>query len=357
MFHLDPAYRITVTPTEIIVDGPRPVKALENALEAVEQLLEEKQASVSKGVSLRLPMSGNDKKVMVEILRELGKRDEGIDALSFLKLVKDNLRSVVSSNENFRLIEILKPEFYEHNRVPGYSTAGLIKSKKYPLSSIALALCGYLGCAVGRTLVGVNDYVTVVVTPLTSSTERGFTINAERIISHQTGYKDLSTYVGKRKGRLAGLFPESALHLLMASLMRSTSVSVYAIREPGGSAPASIFTSMTMRLDRTYAELRRCGIIDGNGVADDFHGLLEVALDATNSGSERAAAIRYSVLLYEVIHGLKPYEEFVYTVDREFMRWVLMDTNKLPNRGDKDFNLYMLQRRSLRIARKLSRAI
>ncbi|MDW8074094.1 MAG: hypothetical protein RMJ28_07695 [Nitrososphaerota archaeon] len=361
LFHLDPSYRITITPTAFLVDGPKPQKAIENALEIAEEHIEERQATLKKGASLRLPMSGNDKIVVTQICRELGKRGGDIDALTFVKLVKDNLPSIISSKSSFRLIEILKPEFYEYNRVPGYSTTSLIKNKTYPLLSIALAVCGYLTCAVGRARINENEFVTVVVTPLASSTEKGFIINPDYIISHQNGYNSLANHILQRNGILGGLFPEPALHLLMASLMGGTDISVYAITEPGGNSPASIFTSVNMSLHRTYGELKRHGIIGENGVRDDFLRLLERALDVRTKEADkavaRAVAIRYSILLYEALHGLKPLEEFVYTVDREFMRWVFVDKSKLPKKGGQDFNTYMLQRHALGISRILSRAI
>ncbi|MDW8074057.1 MAG: hypothetical protein RMJ28_07500 [Nitrososphaerota archaeon] len=357
LFRLDPSYKITITPTALTVEGPSPVKGIENALEVALEQVERKQATLKKGGALRLPMSGNDKKVVMQIQRELGKRGGDIDAHTFVKLVKDNLPSIVSSKSSFRLIDILKPEFYEHNRVPGYSTTSLIKNKAYPLLSIVLAVCGYLTCSVGRAPIKENEFATVVVTPLISSTEKGFIINPQYMISHQNGYTSLANHILQRNGILSGLFPEPALHLLMASLMGATDVSVYAIKEPGGNSPASIFTSMSMSLYRTYRELKRYEIIGENGVVNDFLRLLERALDARIKGAEKAQAVKYSILLYEALHGLRPLEEFVYTVDREFVRWVFMDKSKLPKKGDPDFEIYMLQRHAIGISKILSRMI
>lgn len=356
VYNLDPSYKISITPEELLIEGPRPINALEKAVGVMEDRLRKRQASL--GRTPRLPLSKkNDSNAMKQLLQTLGKRSESVDALSFVQLVKKNLASIMSSGEDLRLIEILKPEFYENNRVPGYTTTSFIKKKTYPLSSIALALCGYLGCAVGSAPVGAKDYVTVVVTPLTSSTGKGFVVNTQDIYSHRTGYDRLIDHLQQRGGMLAGLFPETALHLLMASILGSTSISVYAVREPRGSLPAQIFASMTMSLHRASAELEKHRIVGGNGATKDLHRLLEIALNPRISGSEKAAAIRYSTLLYEVLHDLRPIEEFVYTVNREFMRWVLTERDRPPEKGDKDFGLYVLQRSALGIARKLSRAI
>ncbi len=354
LYHLDPAYKITVAPDKVLISGPSPIKALKDPLYIVAQRLEKKtEIKTKKGsMPVRIPVSGNDKKVLKEMLSELGIRRE-VDAIEFIESVKNNLSTIFSSKTKNRLIDVLKPEFYEFNRIAGYSKYNFIKHKQFSFSTIVLSLAGYLGCSIGRVRIDDKDTINIVVTPLISSTGSGFIIDHRYQVGYNSGLKSLIDYTFKKSFWFDGLYPETALILLMAQLVGGVDVTVYGVKEPGGNNPASIYAAMQISLSETNKLLQRYGLVSDQSTIDPLTMIVQYALNLQKKNNDaRNLAIRFSQILYEVIHEVKPLTELIYTANREYMHWLFKET---PRKGESGYETLMVARNAVILSRKLLR--
>jgi len=133
LFHLDRAYTLTVYGSEVEISGPKPKLALEELLEKkAVQVLEER---IRKGVRVDLRFSGNDKKYRDEIWRALSLSQDASPIEMIRTLASDPLKNY----GRVRLPSVLKPEYYEFNRIPGYAGSENLRLARdeYPINVVA----------------------------------------------------------------------------------------------------------------------------------------------------------------------------------------------------------------------------
>ncbi len=323
LYHLDRAYTLALHGTEVEVSGPQPRMALEEVLNLAVQVLEEKNR---KGVKVEMRLSGNDKKYLDDIRHALKLPKDA----SQIDMIKTMASDPLANYGEVRLPSGLKPEYYEYNRVPGYagSESSRLARDEYPINVVVMSLAGYLLCKVGSAKLDRkldrNQWVSVVMTPVI--TARGLTIDPDY---RYTVYVDpLRRLIDdllqrKRKGQLDGLFPETALALLLACTMGGAQFKLYAITEASGQKPATIFTAMQMDLRPLYEEMvKKLRLSDDQyreKIVKNIINIAKLSLDVKTQGVEKTLATRFSLLLYEVLSEARPPEEFVNAANREYL--------------------------------------
>jgi len=317
LFHLDRAYTITIYRTEVVVSGPEPKLALEEVLELAAQVLYNR---VREGVKVELRLYQNDKNYHQKIWSALQLSKDATP----IEMIRTLASNPLKDYGKVGLLSVLKPEYYELNRVPGY--AGSKNSRRardeYPINVVAMSLAGYLLSKVGAARLDKDQRVSVVVTPaitseLTIDPKYRYSIYVDpvsRLIN------ELLRRQRRRKEFLDGLFPETALALLLACTMGGAQFKLYAVKEAGGQKPkpATIFTAMQMDLRPLYEEIMRLQLIDDRYRQKIMH-IARSSLNVNAQGVEKTLATRFALLLYEVLSRSKPLEEFVSVVNREYL--------------------------------------
>jgi len=327
LYHMEQNYELTYSGDRVVISGPDPYKGLEDVLDTARQIIEDKK----EHMPLRLPASGNDKKALAELMQHYSL---GADAniIDFVKVLKANLS--MDGDKQYKLPSLLKPEFYEYNRLPGYAgESSRMMREQFPALSVTLSLVGYFVCKVGRAQVDVNRWVSVVVTPEIMSTNRPFAIDPNYMLSKfVTPVKNLYGYLSQHryKYNIAGLFPEPALQLWLASQMGGAKINIYAINEPAGQNPATIYSSMKIDLEPIHKALSKYDFLKNYAAKSNMVNLLEKALRATEKSNAKSISVRFAILLYEVFTGVKPPLEFIYAASREYMTW----SKSRPDRND-----------------------
>jgi hypothetical protein len=80
---------------------------------------------------------------------------------------------------------------------------------------------------------------------------------------------------------------------------------------------------------------------------------LENALRAVERSAAKSLSVRLSILLYEVLSGRKPVEEFVYAASREYAPW----SHTPPDRNHTLYMSYLVSRWAAYVARHLTRMV
>jgi hypothetical protein len=348
LYHIHPSYNLTYRGDRVIIEGPNPHKALQDVLLTARQMIEDKNNNAGS-VMIRLPASGNDKKVMDALKKSYGL---GADAtmIDFVKVVQANL----DVKDQYPLPSILKPEFYEFNRLPGYLGESTRKMRdQYPVLSVSLSLIGYLVCKVGSAQMDRGDWVSVIVTPEIMSSTQVYEIDPKyRLSTFVEPVRGLNSYLSQRKYSVAGLFPEAALLLWLTSHMGGAKINLYAINEPGGQTPATIYSSMKIDLEPIHRSLTNYDLLNQN-IRPYMVKILENALRAVERSAAKSLSVRLSILLYEVLSGRKPVEEFVYAASREYAPW----SHTPPDRNHPLYMSYLVSRWAAYVARHLTRMV
>ncbi|GBC71634.1 hypothetical protein HRbin02_01419 [Candidatus Calditenuaceae archaeon HR02] len=316
LYHIDPAYTITLSAGEATVEGPHPKRALRDVLELAAQVLEERAQA---GLRVELGLSGNDRKYHGQIWKALSLPPDATP-VEMVRILASN--PLVDAGK-VKLLSALKPEYYEYNRIPGYAGSENVRKagEEYPINVVAMCLTGYLLCRVGAARLERGMTVSVVLAPVLAG--RGLAVDPDyRLTLFATPLRRLSTSLLGRKGLLAGLFPETALALLLASRMGSSLFRLYAIKEAKGQEPATVFAAMQMNLVPLREAMERMGLTEDR-YAELVERLAERSMNVNVQGVEKTLATRFSSLLYEVLSRTRPPEEFVSVVNREYVSLTL----------------------------------
>ncbi len=348
LYHLEQTYNIIYHGDHVEIVGPDPLQALHDVLTTARQIIEDKEAGK---MLIRVPASGNDKKVLNGIWKayRLGTDATVID---FIKVVQENLNA--STEEKHRLPSLLKPEYYEFNRQPGYLDESSRKMLDlFPVLSASLSLIGYFVCKVGNAQIDKGVWVSVVVTPEIQSSSQPYAIDPDyRLLTFVNPARLLNNYMQTRKYNFAGLFPEAALHLWLATHMGGAKINLFALKEPFGQNPATIYSSLKIDLGSIHNNLYRYGLKD-EAPKNYLLYILENALRAGEKSVAKHLSVRLSILLYEVLAGMKPVEEFVYAASREYLPW----SSSPPSRDDPMFKGYQVSRWAARLAGYLMKTV
>lgn len=342
LYHIDPAYRISLSAGDVVIEGPHPVDALRQVLELAAQVLEDRS---QRGFRVDLRVSGKHRRYRDEIWKALSLPPDATP-IEMIRVLASN--PLVQAGK-VRLLSTLKPEYYEFNRVPGYAGSESLRKAldDYPINVVAMCIAGYLLCRVGVARLERNQTVAVVITPVL--TGRNVAIDPDYRLTLFVGpLRRLSDALLGRRGMLAGLFPETALALLLASRMGGALFKLYAIKEAGGQEPATVFTAMQMNLVPLHEAMDSLGLT-GDEHADLVARLAERCLNVNVQGVEKALATRFAVLLYEVLSRTRPPEEFVSAVNREYLSLALPGGGSRP-RSEEAKNVEVLVRSALRLA-------
>jgi len=344
LFHLDRAYTLTVYGSEVEISGPKPKLALEELLEKkAAQVLEER---VRKGVRVDLRFSGNDKKYRDEIWRALSLSQDASPIEMIRTLASDPLKDY----GRVRLPSVLKPEYYEFNRIPGYAGSENLRLARdeYPINVVAMSLAGYLLSKVGTARLERTQSVSVVVTPVI--TTRGLAVDPEyRYNVYVNPVGRLVDDLLQRKGWLDGLFPETALALLLACTMGGAQFKLYAVKEAGGQEPATIFSAMQMDLRPLYERMRELQLTD-ELYRQKIVTIAKSSLDVNAQGLKKTLATRFALLLYEILSRSRPPEEFVSVVNREYLSISMFRGGA---RSDEDKGIQQLVESAVKVGRKI----
>ena len=347
LYHLHKSYSLTYYGDRVIIAGPDPYKALQDVLLSARQIMEDKNRYAGS-MMIRLPASGNDKRILEALKKSYGL---GADAtiIDFAKVVQENL----DVKGQYPLPSILKPEFYEFNRLPGYAGESSRKLReRFPILSISLSLIGYFVCKAGSAQMDRGDWVSVIVTPEVMSRNHIYSVDPKfRLSTFVEPVQGLKVYLSQRKYNIAGLFPETALQLWLTTHMGGAKINLYAINEPGGQTPATIYSSMKIDLEPIYKSLIYYDLLNQN-VKPYLVKILEHALRAVERSAAKSLSVRFSVLLYEVLSRVKRLEEFIYAASREYSAW----SHSPPSKNHPLFMSYLVSRWAALVARHLTRA-
>jgi len=348
LYNLDQTYNLTNYGDRVEISGPDPHLALQDVLTTARQKIEDRSRSLNS-VPPRIPASGNDRRVLRELWQAYG-LGANATIIDFINVVNENIDSETVGQH--LLPSILKPEFYEFNRLPGYmGESSRLMRNRFPALSISLSLIGYIICRVGSAQLDRDFWVSVVLTPELQSFREPYAIDPSyRLSTFINPMRRLDDYLSKRRYNLAGLFPETALHLWLATHMGGAKINLYALKEPKGQNPATIYSSMKIDLEPIHRSLMQYGLQEQR---DTLIKILENALRAGEKSAAKHISIRFSILLYEVLTGMKPFEEFVYTATREYLSW----NQSQPSKDDHAFKSYQVSRWAAYLARHLARIV
>ncbi len=211
-----------------------------------------------------------------------------------------------------------------------------------------MSLAGYLLCKVGTVRLDKDRLVSVVVTPVITAS--GLAIDPKYRISVYVDPLDRLINDLLQKGRrLVGLFPETALALLLACRMGGARFKLYAVKEAGGQEPATIFSAMQMDLRPLYEEMSELELTDDK-YRERIARIAETSLNANLQGLEKTLATRFSLLLYEVLSRARAPEDFVNVVNREYLSLSLFRARA---KSVEDRNLQYIVESGVRVGSKI----
>lgn len=333
LYHLEKSYNLTVTGENVVIEGPNPVAALQDIILTAKQILQRREKCYEK-YGMRIPASGNDRKILSKLFQAFQLAPDS----PVYQMIDVLAKNPIVATEDVQLPSILKPEFYEFNRMPGYVGESSRRMRQsYPAYVVGLCLTGYLLCRVGYVHLDRREKVSVLMTPSLSSSSRPFAVDpGYRIAAYLDAIYKLEDVLCVQKYRIDGLFPETALHLWLACLIGGVKIKLYAVKEPAGQTPATIFSSMQLDLHPLYKAM------DARGLTDEYTrkkiiSLARNALNTLEKSLAKSMAIRFSTLLYEVLSGTRPAEEFVYMSNRELMPYLLKG-----NKEERDASYYVI---------------
>ena len=343
LFHLDRTYTITIYRTEVVVSGPEPKLALEEVLELAAQVLYNR---VREGVKVELGLYQNDKNYHQKIWSALQLSKDATP----IEMIRTLASNPLKDYGKVGLLSVLKPEYYEFNRIPGYAGSENLRRARdeYPINVVAMSLAGYLLSKVGTARLERTQPVSVVVTPVI--TARGLAVDPEyRYNVYVNPVGRLVDDLLQRKGWLDGLFPETALALLLACIMGGAQFKLYAVKEAGGQEPATIFSAMQMDLRPLYERMRELQLTD-ELYRQKIVTIAKSSLDVNAQGLKKTLATRFALLLYEILSRSRPPEEFVSVVNREYLSISMFRGGA---RSDEDKGIQQLVESAVKVGRKI----
>jgi len=276
------------------------IEGLKNGGKIVEQIareIEEKRRGKKDQTPFIIPLTANEKKSYQEILKELNIQS---DAPISDVLEKYFQSMTEKTNEStYTCPSCLAPEFYEFNRVLGY-TESRRKSDKYKKLSFdgyMLGIAGYVTSYLDRVKITGNQFVEVHLLPNVEGAHPEITMNWVEM------YKKL------RFG-IEGLTPVTSL-LMWLSLKTNYqgTVQLIALNPAVGKNPTVVWSTFNLDLTHTskiFGELE-----------ENYKKILERLLIDTFNQTGTNFTIKTSQLIFEAINGTKPLEELLYVGSRE----------------------------------------
>ncbi|MEM2237650.1 MAG: hypothetical protein QXR26_06310 [Candidatus Caldarchaeum sp.] len=333
LYHLEKTYNLTVTGENVVIEGPNPVAALQDIILTAKQILQRRE-ECDKKYRMKIPASGNDRKILSKLFQAFQLPPDA----SVYQMTDVLAKDPIAASDDVQLPSILKPEFYEFNRMAGYVGESSRRMRQsYPAYVVGLCLTGYLLCRVGYVRLDRQEKVSVLMTPSLSSSSRPFAVDpGYRIAAYLDAISKLEDVLCRQKYRIEGLFPETALHLWLACLIGGVKIKLYAVKEPAGQNPATLFSSMQLDLHPLYKAMDARGLT-GENIRNRIINLAQNALNTLEKSLAKSLAIRFSTLLYEVLSGTRPAEEFVYVSNRELMPYLLRG-----NEAERDASYYVV---------------
>ncbi|WP_246263951.1 type I-A CRISPR-associated protein CsaX [Metallosphaera tengchongensis] len=256
------------------------------------------------------PRSGNDKRSFSASLKCFN-IPEGTPVSTALEKVANSL-SPQPSCEEVSSLSMLKPEFYEYARTPGFyggRKTGIEVSPTYVMLSVA----GWVLSRLGRAPVANREYVGVY----------AFPIDIDRKFST---IPSLLKSLGN--GMIPGTEPATALSIWLASKMLESKaivdqVMLYFMSEPGGQSPARVTSGQIVSVERLVKHKK----------FSDVHKTAEIiarrALSPDPWECDKGGfSVRFSNLLFEVLTGSRREVELTYFANREYMSWRNSDDDK-----------------------------
>lgn len=281
------------------------------------------------------PMSGNDRKYIDGFLKKLKAKSFSEAFRNYAKLIdgmdEEELVEVLSEYKTestiygyvldakktveLKVPQALKPEHYEFSRRYGQ---GLSSASKHYLGlhSMSLALAGFMCSRAGRIIEkGAGQGTFVLLTPVDVSYDLG-NVYSEILRSYESAVA----------GKVSGLVPEEALILWLGAKARFSSgtprihsnLNIIAAREPRGQSPAFLVLLKTYNL-WLPSMLANKLMERGDNVLKTYENVLQNAFRYVYGIDVKGGEmyVKYVKLLYEVLMGSKPAEEFLYVINRD----------------------------------------
>jgi len=278
------------------------IEGLKNGGKIVEQIareIEEKRRGKKDQTPFIIPLTAkNEKKCYQKILKELNIQS---DAPISDVLEKYFQSMTEKTNEStYTCPSCLAPEFYEFNRVLGY-TESRRKSDKYKKLSFdgyMLGIAGYVTSYLDRVKITRDRFVEVHLLPNVEGAHPEITMNWVEM------YKKL------RFG-IEGLTPVTSL-LMWLSLKTNYrgTVQLIALNTARGQNPTTIWNTFNLDLTRTSEIFSK--------LEENYKKMLErLLIDVFNQTVTNNFAIKISQLIFEAINQTKPLEELLYVGSRE----------------------------------------
>ncbi len=280
-------------------------KSLREALLTASQLSKERKITDKKGkeTELDFPKSGNDKKPFNEALHCFNIPEEA-PVSEILSKFAASITQFPSCDE-VTAPSMLKPEYYEYIRTPGFYGSRKASTKVSPVYVLA-SLAGWVLTRLGRAPVGKGEYVGVYAFPIEVE---------ERFGMIPSLLKELSA-----KG-VPGTEPSTALAIWLASKMHKSQaiidqLMIYSISEPAGMNPATVTNGQLISVGRLLSSKKFKEIYEEAGaIAEKALSPNPWECDTDNF------SVKFSNLLFEVLSGSKREVELAYLANREYYAW------------------------------------
>lgn len=279
------------------------IEGLKNGGKMVVQIareIEEKRKGKKDQTPFIIPLTAKNEKrsYQEKILKELNIQNDA----PISDVLEKYFRSMTekTNDSTYTCPSCLAPEFYEFNRVLGY-TESRRKSDKYKKLSFdgyMLGIAGYVTSYLDRVKITGNQFVEVHLLPNVEGAHPEITMNWVEM------YKKL------RFG-IEGLTPVTSL-LMWLSLKTNYrgTVQLIALNTGWGQNPTTIWNAFNLDLTRTseiFSELE-----------ENYKKMLErLLIDVFNQTVTNNFAIKISQLIFEAINRTKPLEELLYVGSRE----------------------------------------
>jgi hypothetical protein len=310
------------TPSGFIVKSNNIRSSLSKSIDFAKQIVDEIESD--SGAAQKFPVQSNDKRTINQIKNFFALKKEEDSISKIFKEYSEYLNSKCSDNElqlclqnfnngysvgvkgivRFAALSIFKPEQYEYGHSLG-------NSKKYTMNldlhSTVLGMAGFIQARIGKVPIRKQDYITVLITPEYLSKK----IENITLKKYKEGMKLI------RGNQIPGLSPVEALTLwlgLTYSTSEMDSINVFAIREPFGQTPSSLYHRYTFNLKAFMSIAERIRNA-GSLYAENYEYLLKEALKS--NAKERTFAINIVKKIFQVINGTERPEQLIYIASRE----------------------------------------
>lgn len=300
-------HQYTPIPQGLELQDTKPLKQNGDLIVKIAKTIEERGKKSDKPKPPIIPLTGNEKASYKQIAHTLDLEENtpvsGLLERYFQQHVDNKF------DQEYTAPTALIPEFYEYNRVLGYTDPkrkGDIY-KTLDLNAYVLGLAGYVTSYLGRVKTSGASFVEVHLLPTQGGTHRETVINWIELYD-------------KVRFSLKGITPATSL-LLWLSLKThyAGTVEIIALNPGRGQKTTTIWATFNLDLTRSSKIL---GELDQ--YADTLTELTECSLSPNHSN----ITLRISQLIYEAINGIKPPEELMYIGAREGVLSAIKEVNE-----------------------------